>query len=1198
MFMKKYLIILVSLLFFLSSKAQERVQIGDLYYNLYDSNMTAEVSYYDNSHWMYNSSYVKGDLVIPESVNYNESVYTVTSIRRIAFWGCSDLTSVEIPNSVTSIGEGAFYGCSGLTSVVIPNSVICIEGDTFIYCRGLKSVEIPTSVTSIGEGAFKDCPLQKIIMNIVDLDSYLEKGFPPLSYFYDNFRNLEFEYAFNGSPIRNLIIPMGVERIADYTFDNSQELESVIFPDGFKEIGKAAFRNCPNLYNIKIPVSLTILGDEAFAGCISIYEINLPSTLSTMGTACFKDCRDLEIVTFAEGLTSVPDYSFQGCTRLPEVVLPESVTSIGDYAFYGCEELQKIYLPETLEVIGAGAFAGGVKYTDFKMPRSVISICDEAFSGTLNEPNLKLPEGLEFVGESAFVNCGIKTLSLPNTLGYIGDSAFKGNSFTEVTIPAAMTEITDGAFNGCSNLNTVNFHNSVTSIGDYSFAGTGLRTLDIPEPVSKIGNGAFEDSGLISVSFPSTLSAIGDNAFYGTKMVSFEIPDGVMSIGQNAFGSLHFLKMGTGFNDFTVHFCSGTDVLEMVSSTPPALPADRLGFTPRMVIVPEGAGQAYLANNRWKDYNIVAKNANRAFVYLNESGTLATEIRLQTGIMPGAVTNLTVEGAALNEADFAIIRSNMPACYDIDLSGVPNTTLSAGTFNGKSELLHIALPSRLKEIGNGAFRDCYLATFDIPDGIEVIGAEAFVNCESMDNELVFTSALKSIGSNAFSGCRSLKGADFSALDNVSLGEGIFENCYGLKEVILPARISSIPTEMFYNSGIESIMIPSTATIGNNAFYGCLNLREVEFEDGFRRLGDSLFAGSTALSSVMLPESVVSIGSQTFNGCSALQRIDLPEGLEEIGTGAFSNSGLQSVTIPEQIEIIPQSCFEGSSLVYVDMNGAVMVGRDAFANCPGLLVINLPSTLLSVSEGSLNSANISAINSPLKTPAETQGNPFTDVDNVTCALSIPKPSFTAYLGAEYWGKFVSIRNSIDIVMETEDQDGEIVDDSEDPAVELTYMEESDYQEMLEEMESDSRQLTRRNALHILRANGLAGVDKGYGRLFNNASLYLDEYAETRFFLHLAPDVTEYSVTYNGEDITRQIDSRTMSFVVKGLNKTSILKINTKGHEVTGGGQTSEVDTITDIMPVDENAPIYNLNGQVVKNPTPGIYIQNGRKIVIR
>ena len=104
-----------------------------------------------------NSGNYSGNIVIPSEISYNYVTCSVTSIGEKAFYECSGLTSITIPNSVTSIGNGAFCDCSGLTNITIPNSVTSIGNYAFAGCDGLTSITIPNSVTSIGDYAFYWC---------------------------------------------------------------------------------------------------------------------------------------------------------------------------------------------------------------------------------------------------------------------------------------------------------------------------------------------------------------------------------------------------------------------------------------------------------------------------------------------------------------------------------------------------------------------------------------------------------------------------------------------------------------------------------------------------------------------------------------------------------------------------------------------------------------------------------------------------------------------------------------------------------------------------------------------------------------------------------------------------------------------------------------------------------------------------------
>ena len=197
------MLIAVATLLFSATASAYDFEVDGFYYNIISlSDLTVEVTAGDNKY--------SGELIIPSTVNYKSKTLTVTSIRDDAFWYCSGLTSVTIPNSVTSIGTDAFsycsgltsitipnsvtsigyrafYDCSGLTSIVIPNSVTSIEMYAFYGCSGLTSVTIGNSVTSIGSSAFNGCNSLKEL-RIEDGTEILSLGYNSTSYknpFYD-----------------------------------------------------------------------------------------------------------------------------------------------------------------------------------------------------------------------------------------------------------------------------------------------------------------------------------------------------------------------------------------------------------------------------------------------------------------------------------------------------------------------------------------------------------------------------------------------------------------------------------------------------------------------------------------------------------------------------------------------------------------------------------------------------------------------------------------------------------------------------------------------------------------------------------------------------------------------------------------------------------------------------------------------------
>ena len=196
-------------------------KVDGIWYLFDDSNKTATVTYRGSRYNSYDNEY-SGSVVIPSSVTYNGTTYSVTSIGKYAFFGCSSLSSVTIGDSVTSIGDGAFRDCSSLTSVTIPNSMTSIGDDAFAGCSSLTSITIPNSVTSIGKYAFFSC-----------------------------------------SGLTSITIPNSVTSIEYHAFSGCSSLTSVTIPNTVTSIGEWAFSECSSLTSITCKATTPpILGSE------------------------------------------------------------------------------------------------------------------------------------------------------------------------------------------------------------------------------------------------------------------------------------------------------------------------------------------------------------------------------------------------------------------------------------------------------------------------------------------------------------------------------------------------------------------------------------------------------------------------------------------------------------------------------------------------------------------------------------------------------------------------------------------------------------------------------------------------------------------------------------------------------------------------------------------------------------------------
>ena len=344
---------------------------------------------------------ISGDVVIPETFEHDEKTYTVTSIGEHAFYECSLLTSIEIPEGVKTIGEGAFGHCSMLTSVKIPSGVTSIGTKAFYGCSALTSVEIPSGVTSIGNDAFYCC-----------------------------------------KSLTSVEIPSSVTSIGEWAFRRCDSLTSIKIPSSVTTIGGGAFSHCRSLASIKISSGVTSIGDEAFYYCSSLASITIPSSVTSIGKDAFVDCAQLSSVIFGENskLTSVGEQAFGHCSTLTEITIPSRVTSIGTAAFYGCSTLKSV------------TFAENSKLTS--IPNHMFSLCSAL-------TKIELPSGITRIGGWAFADTGLTDLEIPDGVTTIGERAFMYcDALQTVTIPASVTSVASNIFAECNTAKKITYGGS------------------------------------------------------------------------------------------------------------------------------------------------------------------------------------------------------------------------------------------------------------------------------------------------------------------------------------------------------------------------------------------------------------------------------------------------------------------------------------------------------------------------------------------------------------------------------------------------------------------------------------------------------------------------------------------------------------------------------------------------------------------
>jgi len=577
---------------------------GILYYTYNSSTLSYKVS---------DCALTATSVTIPET--FDDGVHGVLNVTTMssAFYECTSLTSVTIPDTITSIGNLGFYNCTSLTSITIPDAVTSIGDWAFCNCTSLATISISTSslLTSFGDLCFTDTPCSTIYFpdNLSSIGDSCFSGCSNLNnievsennnYFSilngvlmnkdqtslvlfprnltsfvlpDTVTSINFSAFYECTALQTLTISgnSALTTIGGSAFTDCTNLTSVYLPSGIISIGSRAFYNCSSITSITLPSSLTTLGEYAFYGCISFTDINIPAGITSM-LGAFQNCSSLETITFEENsvLTNIGDNTFYKCTNLSSITVPDTVTNISKNAFQECSSLTTVTFStnSSLSSIGVKAFYKCSNLTSILIPDSVLSIGDNAFDYTSNltTVTISMNSNLTTIGSETFEYCHMTSINIPSTVTSIGNDAFYGCS--QLT---AFNVAEDNP--NYSSLDGVLFNKDKTTL--ICFAQMSTQYYTVPDGVIHIDRAFARCENILEVTISDSVESIYFEAFdscHSLRKLNFsENSSLTLWGGQSLWGCSQLTSITipagvTAINSTTFEFCSNVKTVNFVSN--------------------------------------------------------------------------------------------------------------------------------------------------------------------------------------------------------------------------------------------------------------------------------------------------------------------------------------------------------------------------------------------------------------------------------------------------------------------------------------------------------------------------------------------------------------------------------------------------------------------------------------------------------
>ena len=816
-----------------------------IYYNWINDNTELAVSYRGSNYGSYSNEY-SGDVFIPEAVEYGGNTYSVTSIGSFAFAYCKGLTSVTIPNSVAIIDEEAFSICSGLTSLTIPSSVVFIGSFAFYGCSGLTSIvveegntaydsrdncnaiikksdnklilgcnnaTIPNTVTSIGSSAFDGC---SGLTSVTIPNTVTSIG----------------SRAFAGcSGLTSVTIPKSVTLIYNNIFPECSRLISIVVEDGNTAydtrdncnaiIEKSSNTLIAGCQNTIIPNSVTSIGRDAFKGCTGLSSVVIPNGVTSIGYQAFAYCNDLTSVTIPNSVTTIEGDAFRGNIALTSVTIPSSVTSIGNFAFLKCSSLTSIIVED-----------GNTKYDSRDNCNAII----DKSSNTLIAgcQNTIIPNSVTSIANSAFGYCsGLTSLTIPNSVTSIGNYTFQEcTALTSVTIGNGVTSIGEAAFLNCSGLTSMTIGSSVTSISQAAFTGCkALNVLICKAGIPPICNG----------------NALGS---IDKTVCRLYVPKGHKVDYQAADQWKEFtIIIEIEEQDINIEFVD-PKVKELCVTNWDTNGDGELSMQEASKVI--DLGNVFAQNNDIKSFDelryfkgLISLKATWFYgCYFLSAITIPENVK-------------EIEDLLFYYCHFKSIgvdENNQN--YMVDEGVLYNKAKSILVYFPTYREGEFTIPTGVTIINQHAFCGSLLSSVTIPDGVSTIKFRGFAGCQL--SSIVIPKSVTAIASNAFSNCSKVSSIVVDEDNNVydsrdncnaiivtktnqliqgsiqtvipqsvtAIGQYSF-SFRDLLSIDIPNGVQTIEALAFMGAGLSSVKIPASITsIGSQAFFACDQLKTV------------------------------------------------------------------------------------------------------------------------------------------------------------------------------------------------------------------------------------------------------------------------------------------------------------------------------------------------------------------------------------